>query len=66
MEGRRGVLEGKSSLMDYRNQGASNCTGELWSKFPFLAEKVAEKSADSKRDCGKYDIFIISRISNLH
>ena len=36
-----------------------------WSKFPFLADKV-EKAADSNRDCGKYDINIISRISNLH
>ena len=40
-------------------------TGELWSKFPFQADKV-EKAADSNRDCGKYDIHIISRISNLH
>ena len=34
-------------------------------EFPFLADKV-EKAADSDRDCGKYDIYIISRISNLH
>ena len=40
-------------------------TGELWSKFPFLADKV-EKAAVSNRDCGIYDIYIISRISNLH
>ena len=40
-------------------------TGELWSKFPFRADKV-EKATDSNRDCGKYDIYIISRISNLH
>ena len=40
-------------------------TGELWSKFPFLADKV-EKAADSNKDCCKYDIYIISRISNLH
>ena len=40
-------------------------TEELWSKFPFLADKV-EKAADSNKDCSKYNIYIISRISNVH
>ena len=30
-------------------------------RIPFLTDKV-EKAADSKRDNGKYDIYIISRI----
>ena len=36
--------------------------GELWSKLPFLADKVG-KAADCNRDYGKYDIYIILRIS---
>ena len=33
-------------------------------EIPFLADKV-EKADDSKRDCGKYDIYTISRISQF-
>ena len=40
-------------------------TGALCSKFSFLADRV-EKAADSNKDCSKYDIYIISRISNVH
>ena len=46
------------------NQGVSN-RGELWSKFPFLADKV-EMADNSNRDWSKYDIYIIWRISQLN
>ena len=37
---------------------------ELWSKFLFLADKE-EKAADGNGDYDKYDIYMISRISQL-
>ena len=39
-------------------------TEKLWSKFPLLADKV-EEAADYNKDYGKYDIYIISRISQF-
>ena len=62
-------FEGFSELVIIDNimvsQGASNIDEKLWSKFPFLADKV-EKAADSNKVGTKYDIYTISRISNLH
>ena len=48
----------------HTNSRSLEFRGEQWSKSSFLADKV-EKAAESNRGWDKYDIYIISRLSQF-